>query len=572
MQNFKRIILPMQGHNKSDLHWLYNTRSEDEPPLIFSYSKLKFWFGGTSYRSSEKLLLYVQIPSDIIGDIILSDTLPCETYLLRLISPIINELSGSYLNTDKNVREKAQFGAQYAGEYMARRSGIQYNKKENVYVLRMNFNIPLVNALSVNAKAAIRAIRDILEHIETALSDFDRGELNLYIKTYSYQREIRKYMNDRDLCSFIANGSILPRENGTSAPMKNAIPFIAPKEMEIIIPLSDGTQMIGMGIKKGITVITGGGYSGKSTLLDAIEMGIYNHIPGDGREFVLTDSSALKMYAEDGRPVSNLDLSPFFRYLPGRAELQRFSTLHASGSVSQAANIIEAVCGKCKLLLIDEDKSATNFMIRDKNMRLVVKNEPIIPFTDRVRELYSEKNVSTILVIGGSSEYLSYADTVILMEDYLPHVITEEIRKLDLPEATHNEVFANWTESRHLVPKETAKPFLYFQSVETENEKKIILDEYSADITLLTAFISGNQLNTLACVMERLLTDKEADNLELLEKVKNYTAIMLTDNDTSSLVPEAAQRFYEEIRPIDAFCCVNRMRGLLFRTEGGDTI
>ena len=572
MKNFKKIILPMQGHNKSDLHWLYNTRSEDEPPLIFSYSKLKFWFGGTSYRSSEKLLLYVQIPSDIIGDIILSDTLPCETYLLRLISPIINELSGSYLNTDKNVREKAQFEAQYAGEYMARRSGIQYNKKENVYVLRMNFNIPLVNALSVNAKAAIRAIRDILEHIETALGDFDRGELNLYIKTYSYQREIRKYMNDRDLCSFIANGSILPRENGTSVPMKNAIPFIAPKEMEFMIPLSDGTKMIGMGIKKGITVITGGGYSGKSTLLDAIEMGIYNHIPGDGREFVLTDSSALKMYAEDGRPVSNLDLSPFFRYLPGRAELQRFSTLHASGSVSQAANIIEAVCGKCKLLLIDEDKSATNFMIRDKNMRLVVKNEPIIPFTDRVRELYSEKNVSTILVIGGSSEYLSYADTVILMEEYLPHVIMEEIRKLDLPEATHNEVLAKWTESRRLVPKETTKPFLYFRSVETENEKKIILDEYSADITLLTAFISGNQLNTLACVMERLLTDKEADNLELLEKAKNYTAIMLTDNDTSSLVPEAAQRFYEEIRPIDAFCCVNRMRGLLFRTDGGDTI
>ena len=182
----------MQGHNKSDLHWLYNTRSENEPPLIFSYSKLKFWFSGTSYRSSEKLLLYVQIPSDIIGDIVLSGTLPCETYLLRLISPIINELSGSYSNTDKNVREKAQFETQCAGEYMVRRNGIRYNAKENVYVLRINFNIPLVNALSVNAKATIRAIRDILEHIETALNDINRDELNLYIKTYAYQREIRK--------------------------------------------------------------------------------------------------------------------------------------------------------------------------------------------------------------------------------------------------------------------------------------------------------------------------------------------------------------------------------------------
>ncbi len=570
MQRFKRIILPMQGHNKSELHWLYNTRSEDEPPLIFSYSKLKFWFGGTSYRSSEKLLLYVQIPSEIIGDVIMLDTLPYETYILRLISPMINELSNSYLNTDKNVREKAQFEAQHAGEYMIRRSGITYNAKDNIYVLRMNFNVPLVNALSVNAKAAIRAIRDILEHIETALNDFECDKLELYVKTYVHQQEIRQYMKEHGLCSFIANGSILPRENGTSAPMKNAIPFIAPKETEVIIPLSDGTRMVGMGIKNGVTVITGGGYSGKSTLLDAIETGIYDHIPGDGREYVLTENSALKIYAEDGRPVSDLDLSPFFKFLPGASSLKNFSTLHASGSVSQAANIIEAVCGKCKLLLIDEDKSATNFMIRDKNMRLIVKNEPIIPFTDRVCGLYREKDVSTILVIGGSSEYLSYADTVILMEDYLPHVITEDIRELVIPEETHSDIPADWTASRRLVPKETSKPFLYFRSVETENEKKIVLDEYSADITLLTALISGDQLNTLACVMERLLTDKEADAAEMLEKVEYYTEKMLTENDTSSLIPETAQRFYEEIRPIDAFCCVNRMRGLRFRTSGGD--
>ncbi len=569
MQRFKSIILVMQGHSKRDLHWLYNTRSEDEPPLVFSYSKLKFWFGGTSYRSSEKLSLYVQIPTDLVGDNMASETMPRETYILRLISPVINELSNSYLNTDKNVREKAQFEAQYAGEYMICRSGIRYDAKENAFVMRINFNVPLVNALSVNAKAAIRAVRDILEHIEIALNDFDRDELNLYVKTYIYQQEIRQYMNTHSLCSFIANGSILPRENGTTAPMKNAIPFTAPKEMEVIIPLSDGTQMVGMGIKKGITVIAGGGYSGKTTLLDAIEMGIYDHIPGDGREYVLTDSSALKIHAEDGRPVSNLDLSPFFTFLPGTANLENFSTLHASGSVSQAANIIEAVCGKCKLLLIDEDKSATNFMIRDKNMRLVVKNEPIIPFTDRVRELYSRKSVSTILVIGGSSEYLSYADTVILMEEYLPHVATEDMRNLDLPEVTHHEITANWTVSRRLVPNETSQPFLYFRSVKTENEKKIILDEYNADITLLSALISGNQLNTLACVMEGLLTDKEVDNAELLEKIEGCTKKMLTENDTSSLLPEAAQRFYEEIRSIDAFCCANRMRGLCFKTFEG---
>jgi len=575
MQRFKSIILPMQGHNKSELHWLYNTRytkieDEEEPPLIFSYSKLKFWFSGTSYRSSEKLLLYVQIPTDTMGDITQFDTIPCETYLLRLISPMIDELSRSYLNTDKNVREKAQFEAQYAGEYMVRRSGIQYNVNEKAYVVRINFNVPLVNALSVNAKSAIRAIKDILMHIEKALYDFDRGELELFVNTHANQQEIRKYISEHGLCAFVANGSILPRENGTSEPMKNATPFVAPKELEVTIPLFDSTYMVGMGIPKGVTVITGGGYSGKSTLLNAIEMGIYDHIPGDGREYVLTDQSALKIYAEDARPVSNLDISPFFKFLPNTASLDNFSTLHASGSVSQAANIIEAICGKCSLLLIDEDKSATNFMIRDKIMRLIVTSEPIIPFTDRVRELHQNKNVSTILVIGGSSEYLSYADNVILMDDYLPRVITKDVQGFDLPKVTHCEDLANWTASRRLMPLKTSNPFLLFQSVQTENEKKIILDKFSADITHLTALVSGSQLNTLACVMQRLLTDVDINKSELLDKIESHTKNMLSNNDTSSLDPQTAQRFYEAIRPIDAFCCVNRMRGLVFNSDGGD--
>ena len=561
-QHFKSMMMPMQGHSKQLLYKLYTTDS------IFEYLNLKFYFGGTSYRTSEKLLLYICFPAELLGG---GDySLIRETYALRLISPMIAELGESYRNIDKNVREKAQFSAQSAGEYIIRRNGIRYDQKENEYVLRLNFNVPLVNALSVNAKAAIRAVHDILTHIHNIIQSIDLNELKLYVETYKRQQEIRCFIRENDLCAFVANGSILPRENGTSEPMKNAIPFKSPKELEVTVPLSDGSKMIGMGIKRGVTVITGGGYSGKSTLLDAIEMGIYDHIPGDGREYVLTDPSALKIYAEDGRPVSELDLSPFFRYLPGGTELKCFSTPHASGSVSQAANIIEAVCAESKLLLIDEDKSATNFMIRDKNMRRIVKNEPIIPFTDRIRELYEQIGVSTILVIGGSSEYLSYADTVILMDDYLPRVLTEEIESLELGEQGNESCFAVWTHKRRIIPKKTSQPFLYVKNVVTENEKKIILDEHSADITLLTALFSGDQLNTLACVMEHLLTDKEADSSELIERVGECVSKLFLETETVSLVPEAAQRFYEDIRPIDAFCCVNRMRGLHFKTVEGD--
>ncbi len=574
MQRFKRIIMPMQGHNKNDLHWLYNTRTELEPPLVFGHGRLSFWFSGTGWRSREKLLLHVGIPADLSGYDAATESVPVETYLLRLISPMLAGLGESYLNTNKNIREKAQFEAQVPGGRMIRRNGIRYDGSANQYVLRINFNVPLVNALSVNAKSAVRAVKDILEHIEAALLGYDREELGLYVRTYRCQQEIRRYMREHGLCAFVADGSILPRENGTDEPMKGAVPFRSPGECSVAIPLSDGTKMPGMGVRRGVTVITGGGYSGKSTLLDAIEMGIYDHIPGDGREYVLTDDSALKIYAEDGRPVSGLDLSPFFKFLPGGAPLREFSTPHASGSVSQAANIIEAVCGGCRLLLIDEDKSATNFMIRDRNMRLLVKDEPIIPFTDRVRELSGEKGVSTILVIGGSSEYLACADTVLLMEGYLPRTVTEEVRGLPgLSGPPRAETPADWTAARRLEPLETAaaQPFMYFRSVETENEKKIILDGYSADITFLTALVSGGQLNTLACVMERLLTDGEAGDAPLLDKAGEYTELALgkmqAEDGSLSLLPETARRFNEGIRPIDVFCCANRMRGLRFQAE-----
>lgn len=566
MRRFKSIMLPLQGKNKNNLHWLYNTATDIELPKIFSRGSLRFWFEGTSHRNSEKLLLNIEIPAPNGLELSENDAVPVENYLLGVLSPVINALSMEYANANKDAREKAQFSAQMPDEVMLRKSGISYNYDNRSIILIIHFCVPLVNALSINAKSTVRAVNDILEHIEYVVHSLDEEELSAYISCYHNQQLIREYLRRNDLCAFIANGSILPRENGTAKPMENAIPFCSPKALEIAIPLTNGEEIVGMGIMRGVTVITGGGYSGKSTLLDAIEAGVYNHIPGDGREYVIADNSALKVYAEDGRPVHSLDLSPFFRHLPQGKEVKDFSTLHASGSVSQAANIIEAVCGGAKVLLVDEDRSATNFMIRDRNMRQIVKNEPIIPFTDRVRELYSEKGVSSILVIGGSSEYLACADRVILMDEYNAKDITGELKTTSLPVNIPEATAATWTDSRRLVPKQTTQPFLYFRSVETENEKKIILDDYSADITLLTAVQYGNQMNALACVMEQLLTDKEVGSLELMEKADGILQKMFSSKGfrAMSLLSDTAWRWYEEIRPLDAYCCTNRMRGLSF--------
>jgi hypothetical protein len=205
--------------------------------------------------------------------------------------------------------------------------------------------------------------------------------------------------------------------------MRGALPFTSPPDDEVEI-----AGVRGMGIKRGVTVISGGGYSGKSTVLNAISAGIYNHALGDGRELCITNESAVTITAEDGRAVSSLNISPFIKWLPS-GDAKSFSTSHASGSTSQAANIIEAVESGAAVLLIDEDRSATNFMIRDSVMKALIKNEPITPFTDRVREL-AANGVSTVLVIGGSGEYLNVADKVYMMDEYVMSDVTGTAKEL----------------------------------------------------------------------------------------------------------------------------------------------
>ncbi len=567
MNRLKRILISMQGKSKTELHWLYNTSANDpdEEEKIFTYKDMNFWCQGTGFRNSERLLLFVAIPDRYFEKIRFEESVPLENYLLYRLSPAIRELEAEYQNNKKNTREKASFTIQSPDGCMEKKSGCRYDQARQCFVLCVHFTVPLVNAMSVNGKAAIRAMKDLLDCIETELRRMDTEEIQLWMTTYKKQREIRKFMEESGLCAFIADGSILPREGDTGSPLESAIPFMSPIELRTEIPLASGEKIIGMGIRKGITVITGGGYSGKSTLLDAIEQGIYHHIPGDGREYVLTDREALKVDAEDGRMVESVNLTPFFRKLGGEETMERFCTGHASGSVSQAANIVEAVCGGAKLLMIDEDKSATNFLIRDRNMRRIVPNEPIIPFTDRVEELYEECGVSSILVIGGSSAYLAYADTVILMDQYVPQIITSRVQELAI-EKVREAGKAEWMESRRLKASKTSQPFLLFRSVVTENEKKIVLDDFSADITHLTALITADQLNTLSWIMESILTDQEASSVELMDKLREKLEnVFHGENQNRSGSPLAAEQlFCSVIRPLDAWCCLNRMRGVHF--------
>ena len=264
-------------------------------------------------------------------------------------------------------------------------------------------------------------------------SSLNAKELQNYIELAEDQEFIRQTLPAKNLCAFIADGSILPRESGISSrPMKASVPFNSPDSLRISINLPHKGKITGMGIPKGITLIVGGGYHGKSTLLNALELGVYNHIPGDGREYVITDATAVKLRSEDGRFIKDVDISMFINDLPNKKDTRCFSTLDASGSTSQAAGIVESMEAGSHLFLLDEDTSATNFMVRDAFMQQVIQREkePITPFLERAEDLYKKAGISTILVAGSSGAFFHIADTIIQMDNYVPKDITASVKKL----------------------------------------------------------------------------------------------------------------------------------------------
>jgi len=271
--------------------------------------------------------------------------------------------------------------------------------------------------------------------IDTTLKydNLDKNRIKSVIDLSEDQNYIRNKLKELGLIAFVANGSILPRESGISSkPLKDSIKFQSPLSLQVELNLPNKGKIIGMGIKKGITLIVGGGYHGKSTLLKALELGVYNHIIGDGREYVITDDSAIKIKSEDGRFIKNTDISLFINNLPNGKNTKKFNSENASGSTSQAANIIEGIEADTSLFLIDEDTSATNFMTRDKLMQKLVNKdkEPITPFIDIIRDLYTQLDISTILAVGSCGDYFSVADCVIQMDEYEPKDVTELAKNL----------------------------------------------------------------------------------------------------------------------------------------------
>ena len=391
--------------------------------------------------------------------------------------------------------------------------------------------------------------------------------LNDKLKLLEDQEFIRKQLKDKKLIAFIANNSILPRESGISQkPLKDGKKFISPKELEVEFNTPNRGLIKGMGIPEGITLIVGGGYHGKSTLLKALELGVYNHIEGDGREFVITDNTALKVRAEDGRAITKTDISLFINNLPNGKDTKKFYTENASGSTSQAANIIESIESGTKLFLIDEDTSATNFMIRDSVMQQLVSKdkEPITPFIDVARSLYKQKGISTILVAGSSGDFFDIADLVIQMDNYEPYEVTKKAKALSRGITNVNENLRVDIDFNRVILKGTIESSPKGVKVKTLGKDGISINKENIDLRAVEQIVDNEQLNTIGAIM------KYAEN-KLMGK--NLTLAQIADNITEELKNnligieniKGGYGSFAIVRKQEIMCAYNRYRKIKIR-------
>lgn len=446
------------------------------------------------------------------------------------------------------------------------RTACTINPSTGDIILRMEIGFP-ANGRTINSQELSRILFDFLpDCVQDTLfcAKLDAKKLEQIHDLAEDQTYIRQQLKEQNLVAFVANGSILPRESGISPrPLKDAVPFISPKSLETTLTLPHRGKLTGMGIPKGITLIVGGGYHGKSTLLNALELGVYNHIAGDGREYVITDDSSVKLRAEDGRSIKHTDISMFINHLPNKKDTTSFYTEDASGSTSQAANVVEAMEAGSTLFLIDEDTSATNFMIRDELMQRVVNRskEPITPFIERARILYEQYGISSIIVAGSSGSYFHIADSILQMDQYVPLDITafakQEAKAFPLPNYDHL--------ARPNTPnyKRCPKPNSAFRSqgkykIKTLGKDGVQINRATIDLRYVEQLVDHEQTTALGYMIKQLETysfDGKKDLRTLIDSLYET----LAQKGLSEIAPNTSMALP---RRQELFAALNRYRDL----------
>ena len=460
------------------------------------------------------------------------------------------------------------------GQEVLERTACEIDEKTGDVTVRFEVGFP-ARGRTIQAGELVKILYQYLPAcVEKALyyKNMDRNAVKQAAELSVDQEYIREQLKKEGLVAFVADGSILPRESGVSQrPMKDAVPFASPDSMRITMKLPYKGMLTGMGIRKGVTLIVGGGYHGKSTLLNALELGIYDHISGDGREYVITDPSAQKLRSEDGRFIKDVDISLFINDLPNKKDTLCFSTEDASGSTSQAAGIVESMEAGSKVFLLDEDTSATNFMVRDSFMQRVIcrEKEPITPFLERARDLYEKAGISTILVAGSSGAFFHIADTVIQMDNYHPVDITAVTKKLcqEYPLSDIEAPAFRLPESHRIMTRAKVAPSRHSRPGQPERLKTKVhgkdgfsLGKTEVDLRYVEQLIDSEQTASLALLL-KYACEHLIDRKRTLPEIITYLDTQLKRQGLSffsegSYIPCG----YAMPRIQEIYSCFNRYR------------
>ncbi len=436
---------------------------------------------------------------------------------------------------------------------------------------RFTVGLPAQGRRILGRQAAALLCEDIPILVDKALkyAHLPADSLQRHIETVEDAEMLRSQLSSHGLVAFVANGAILPRRSGADdrGLTEKAIPFQSPPSLQVTLDTPNQGAITGMGIPQGVTLIVGGGYHGKSTLLKAIELGIYNHIPGDGREKVVSDRTAVKIRAEDGRAVTGVDISPFINHLPQGLDTRRFSTTNASGSTSQAANMMEALEVGTRLFLVDEDTAATNFMIRDRRMQaLIAKNlEPITPLIDKIRSLYTDYGVSTLLVIGGSGDYFEVADTVIAMHHFIPEDVTVAARRIAAQYPTERQIEGgdHFGQISPRIPLGASlDPSRGHKSIQIKvrNLAELVFGEAVIDLSHIEQLVEVGQLQAIAAALI-YAKDRYLNGKRTLSETINYIHADWETDGLDILTPFPDGNLVE-FRPLELAAALNRLRSL----------
>mgnify|MGYP002735314786 FL=1 len=438
--------------------------------------------------------------------------------------------------------------------------------------LRIQVSLPARGRTALGHQAA--TIFDVaLPDAVSATFDFLSADARDYtddlldhVHTYEDYCALQRALADNNWVAFIADDAILARRSGISQlPMEDAVKFESPESLRRTVSLPQAGEVTGMAIEPGVTVIVGGGYHGKSTVLSAIQRGVYAHVPGDGRQLVAAVPEAMKIRAADGRPVTKVDVSPFINHLPSEADTTRFSTQNASGSTSQAASIIESLQSGSSLLLIDEDTSATNLMIRDERMRdlVVASQEPITPLVDRIRGLVDTRDVSLILVMGGSGAYLDVADRVLQMDSYRCEDVTEKAREVVAQNPRERTDIPGFPESLpRLVMRNRApggKP-----KTRSNGLDSFQIDKQNINVMDVEQVVEGGQTEAIAWCVRGIVEDLANARKSVRELVEEVDEL-ITANGLDALSKFGARKyppFLVRPRMVDIAAALNRYRAL----------